>query len=147
MKGSKILLASLMVAMGLMLTGCGSNSSATKTLDCSTSSSGVEAQLKLGYEGKKVVDFKVNYYMDLSEYSDVQIEALKGQDFCSVVSAAFGEYRMGFSGCKQDITNKKLTVNSNIDLGKLDSSIVNGLSDINSSKAGFEASGYTCTIK
>ena len=54
---------------------------------------------------------------------------------------------MGFSGCKQDITNKKLTVNSNIDLSKLDSSIVDGLSDINSSKAGFESSGYTCTIK
>ena len=145
MKGSKILLASLMVAMGLMLTGCGNSS--TKTLDCTTSSGGVDAQLKLGYEGKKVNDFKVNYSMDLSQYSDAQVDALKGQDFCSVVASAFGEYGMGFSGCKQDISNKKLTVNTNIDLNKLESSVVNGLSNINDAKTGFELSGYTCTIK
>ena len=145
MKGSKILLASLMLAMGLMLTGCGSSSD--KTLDCNTTSGGVTAQLKLGYKGNKVNDFKVNYSMDLSQYSDAQIDALKSQDFCSVVSSAFGEYGMGFSGCKQDISNKKLSVNTNIDLNKLDSDVVSGLSNIDDAKTGFELSGYTCTIK
>lgn len=147
MKGSKILLVAVVAAMALVATGCGSKKGNTKTLDCKTQSSGVDVQLLLNYNDSKLDTFKVNYVMDLSQYSDEQISALETQDFCSVVSSAFGEYGMAFTGCKQNISDKKLNVNTDIDYNKLGEATVSELGKIDTAKSGFESAGYTCTIK
>ena len=140
MKGSKILLTVTLLAFGLLLSGCGNKT----TLTCGLTQQGVGVEMKLGYDSDKIESFLVEYSMDLSEYTDTQINLLKDQDFCSRIASSFGSYGMAFTGCKQEVKNKELRIYTDVDLKKLDSDALDEVKTVEAARLSLETSGYIC---
>ena len=60
------------------------------------------------YKGVRITKMDLTYDMDLSKYTEQQINVLKEKDFCSVVKTSMSQYADAFENCSQDISNKHL---------------------------------------
>ena len=85
--------------------------------------------------------------MDLSKYSDAQIEAIGKQDFCSRVKSSMSTFKDAFSNCNQEISSKHLNVKAELDVNKVAKDYVSKIAKPESAKAELEKVGYTCTIQ
>ena len=86
----KILLSGVILSFALLLTtGCGVGG--TKTLSCDQTTSGVDINITSTFKGNKIDSMNLKYGMDLSTYTDAQIKAIEGQDFCTLVKNAIKE--------------------------------------------------------
>ena len=139
-----ILVVSLLSAI-LLLTGCGSNKEAL--LRCKATKSGVDVGFNVGFKGSKVVKMDLSYDMDLSQYSDAQIDLVKEQDFCSSVKSSMKEYEEAFVNCKQEVSNKHLLVTSDLDVDKVAKNELQKFATPEDTKKELEKTGYTCTIE
>lgn len=137
-----VIVVSLIVSV-LLLSGCGKE----QTLRCKANANGVDVGFNVLFKGHVIKNMDISYDMDLSMYSDVQIEAIKKQDFCSVVKKSLSQYESAFENCKQEISNKKLHVTSDLIVDKIANNELEKLSSISKAKEGLEESGYTCTIE
>ena len=134
----KVCLFTTLVAILLLVTGCGKNE-----VVCTQSVSGVKVDMILNFNGDKVDAMGLKYTMDLSNYSDAQVDAIKSQNLCSTVQAAMGTYSTAFTNCKQNMENKNLVITADFDLEK-----VPGMKEDNSTKEeiikSLESQGYKC---
>lgn len=142
MKKSKILLT--LVLSVVLLTGCAKKDA---KLTCTQTSSGVDIEFNVGFKGNTIQTMDFNYDMDLSSYTDTQIEAIGKQDFCTTVKNYMSSFKDAFSNCDQDIVDKHLKVNSVLDVNKITKSYFEKISSPTSAKKELEAEGYKCVIK
>lgn len=129
-------------ALALLLTGCGSNKE-TK-LVCTQSANGANMELNIGFKGDKVVSVDLNCDMDFSSYSDDQIELIKSQDFCTLIKSSMGEYADAFTNCDQNIVDKHLKLQADLDVNKMAKSEADKISTPAEAKKTFESEGYSC---
>ena len=137
-----ILLTILLVAV-VLVSGCGKKSS---KLVCTQTASGVDITFNIDFDGNVVKNMDFSYDMDLSSYSDTQINAIGKQDFCTRVKSLMSTFKDAFKDCNQDISNKHLNVKSVLDVNKLSDSALN-ISSPDKAKEELEKIGYSCTIK
>ena len=139
----KVLLCCVTCACILLLAGCGEKAK----LNCKMSVSGVDIDLNAGFAGNKLESMNLKYFMDLGDYSDTQVDAIKGQDFCTSVKNVMGVLKESFSNCKQNIEDKKLNVTADFDLDKIDKNQLSKMQSPDDAKKDLEKIGYTCKIE
>ena len=119
-----------------------------KKLVCTQTQSGVDIELTVAFKGNEVSTIDFGYGMDLSKYSDTQIEAIGKQDFCSTIKSIMGSYKDAFGNCKFEITkSKQLSLTASLDPDELGSSGVSKKSTPEQAKKSFESQGYKCSTK
>lgn len=152
MKKGIILL--FLLASPFMLTGCGDKdedggskaSKSVKTLTCKATVSGLDTTVNIEYntKDKEVKSAKTSYVMDLSSYTDDQIEQIKKTDLCASFNGEMA------TDCKTTYEDKKLVVNVDMDIDYMVKTEFEGnknmeLDDI---KAGYEKNlSAECTVK
>ena len=141
----KSLMGIVVIALvAILVTGCGNKE--TK-LVCTQEQSGVDITFNVGFKGNTLQTMDFNYNMDLSSYTDTQIEAVKKQDFCSIVKSSMSEYSDAFTNCKQDINSeKKLVVESVLDVDKIAKTELDKMGTPKATKKALEEEGYSCTM-
>lgn len=144
MKKRSIVLVATVFALVLFVTGCGSKEA---TLVCTQTTSGVDITFNVGFKGNTITTMDFDYDMDLSKYSDTQIDAIGKQDFCTSVKNSMGSYKDAFTDCKQDITDKHLKVSSVLDVDKIAKNVLDKMTSPENAKKELETEGFTCTIK
>ena len=145
MRKIKFCFVVLMVFAVLFTSGCVLSKS--QKLVCKQTASGVDIQFNVGFKGNTVDTMDFSYDMDLSSYSDLQINAIQGQDFCSVVKGSMSEYANAFTNCSQNIENKHLRVEAAFDVDKLANSVLDKMTSPKAAKSDLEEQGYTCEIE
>lgn len=143
----KVLFSTIVLCGALILvTGC-SLGGGSKTLSCDQSTSGVDINITSNFEGNKIKKMSLKYGMDLSSYSDAQIKAIEGQDFCKSVKSAMTGMEKAFGNCEQSIKNKQLSVTASIDVTKLEGFDISEKSSFNDVKEALESSKFKCEEK
>ena len=127
----------------LLLTGCGNNAK----LKCTMNTSGVDVNFNVAFKGNKIDAMDLKYAMDLSSYTDSQINILKDQDLCTGLKSDMTEFSEAFSDCKQTLEDKKLNITANFDVNKISTEQQNKMQTPEDAKKDLENSGYTCTIE
>ena len=144
MKGKRIALLSCLIALVVLVCGCGSKES---KLICKQSTNGVDITFNVDFKGNMVSAMSFDYDMDLSKYNDKQIEALGEQDFCTSVKNSMTEYKDAFTDCKQKVENKNLNVSSVLDVDKIAKNVLDKMTSPEDAKKDIENKGYTCEIQ
>ena len=143
----KIILSSVILFGAILLvTGC-SLSIGNKTLSCDEEASGVEINITTKFSGNKIQSMSLKYGMDLSTYSDAQINLVEKQDLCKSVKSAMSGMSDAFGNCKQAIENKQLSVTATIDISKVKGYDIDEKSTFSDVKKSLEKSGFDCTEK
>lgn len=131
----------MVLLIGLILTGCG----AKKELICKNSTPSVDISFNLKYESNKFKKFKISYSIDLSKYSESQKEDFLKQELCLIIENSMN-FKGAFKGCNQKQSGNKLLINTDVNISKIDSTILKDFDDINDAKTGLETKGFTCNI-
>jgi len=142
MKKSRVLLGFVLISMSLLLQGCFN----TKTLECKEINGNNSAELILKYRNDKLYSMKAYYKMDLSSYSDEQIEEIKKEDTCDEISRSI----LGIAAktCNKNISSKLLTIDIEADISKIKEENLDTVNSITKTKETFENnSKATCEIK
>lgn len=142
MKKSNLILVSLFIAFIILLSGCGS----TKTLSCVMTQNKNVMTMNFVFNGKRLEDANAKYSFNISEYNQVQKEALKKSlDLCSSFknNAVFGSDSV--SNCEQEITDNFINVNAVLDIKKINEKASGNMS-IDEAKKDLEKSGMICEI-
>ena len=140
----KGILLSLLLGVVVLSTGCAKKD---VKLVCTQTASGVDVTFNVDFSGKVITNMDFAYDMDLSNYSDAQVEAIGKQDFCSRVKSSMSTFKDAFTDCKQEISSKHLNVKAELDVDKVAKSYLNKITKPESAKAELEKVGYTCTIQ
>lgn len=141
----KKVLMVLTIFMGaLLMTGCFGK---TQKLNCSREEDNMKIDMNFTFKGDKATGLVLNYKLDLSAYSDIQIEAIEEQDFCSVLKSSLSEYGNAFNNCKQKVENRSLYVTTDIEIDELSEGVRNSMTSIEAAKSSMESASYTCTTK
>ena len=127
----------------LLVTGCGGS---TKRLLCSQKVQTVDVNMIADFKGDELTYLGLKYEMDLTSYTDAQVELVGKQDMCSTVKASMSSYTNAFTNCKQKIDNKILVITADFDLDKLIAGDIKREAKIEDVKAGLERQNYKCTI-
>ena len=142
----KILLSGVILCgTVLLLTGCAFGGS--KTLSCDQTTSGVDINITSKFQGNKIKEMDLKYGMDLSSYSDAQIKAIEGQDFCKLVKGALTGMDKAFGNCKQSIKNKQLSVTASLEVSKLEGFDISEKSSFADVKKALESTNFKCSEK
>lgn len=142
MKKSGIILGA--AAIILLSAGCVNQE---KKIVCTQTASGVDITFNVDFKGNTVESMDFKYDMDLSKYSDTQIEAVGKKDFCDVVKGSMTAYKDAFKNCDQKIEDKHLLVVSDLDVDKIASSEKDKMGSPEATKTALEKQGYNCTIE
>ena len=141
----KILLGGIVFVSALLLTtGCGVGN---KTLSCDQSTSGVDINITSEFKNNKITSMSLKYGMDLSSYTDAQVKAIEGQDFCTSIKKAMTGMESAFVNCKHSIENKQLSVTASIDVKKLKGFDISEKSTFEQTKKALESSSFKCEEK
>lgn len=127
----------------LLVTGCGGS---TKRLLCSQKVQTIDVNMIADFKGDELTYLGLKYEMDLTSYTDAQVELVGKQDMCSTVKASMSSYTNAFTNCKQKIDNKILVITADFDLDKLIAGDIKREAKIEDVKAGLEKQNYKCTI-
>ncbi|MBE6160858.1 MAG: hypothetical protein E7158_01375 [Firmicutes bacterium] len=138
MRKSKILVVALVV---LLTTGCGKE---TK-LVCKQTASGVDVTFNIGFKGNEVKTMDFKYDMDLSDYTDKQIETVEKQDFCELVKSSMDEFSDAFKNCEKKVEDKHLFVTSDLEVDKIAKDEKDKMGSPEDTKKELEKQGYKCT--
>lgn len=128
----------------VVLTGCTPKES---KLSCTQTTSGVDVGFNVGFKGNTIDTMNLTYDMDLSKYSDTQVDAIAKQDFCTRVKSSMSQFKDAFTNCKQDVSNKKLNVNADLDINKVAKTFLSKRTTPKAAKSSLESVGYKCTIE
>lgn len=128
----------------MVLTGCAKKDA---KVVCTQTASGVDIKFNVDIKANVINNMDLRYDMDISKYSDFQINAIKKVDFCKNVKNSVPMFKKSFSNCKQDVQDKKLSVTADIDVNKLTDSSFSKNSSPEEVKSSLEKSGYKCTIE
>ena len=145
MRKLKICLVAVTMVAILITSGCVLNKN--QKLVCKQTSQGVDIQFNVGFKGNTIESMDFSYDMDLASYSDLQINAIKGQDFCNIVKNSMSQYSNAFTNCNQNIENKHLSVTAAFDINKLANNVLDKLASPKAAKSDLEKQGYTCNFE
>ncbi len=155
MKKSLLFLA---IVLTFVLTGCGNDNSNPLNIEdnkkvdnkqhliCSQKVQTVDVDMIADFDDDVLTYLGLKYEMDLSSYTDIQIDAIKAQDMCTTVKQTMSSYTNAFTNCKQSIENKNLIITADFDLDKLITGDIKKEAKISDVKSGLESQNYTCTI-
>ena len=145
----KIFYGALILCLTFVLTGCDFSFSFNKdkeeTVTCKQSQEGVDVYMYVNVKGEHVTGMSFKYEMDLSSYTDEQINLVQQNDFCTIVKSSLSQYANGFADCNYGINDDKVLV---VD-AKLDVNNIDGMDEKTNSKEikdGFEKQNYICEI-
>ena len=116
----------------LIITGC----SNTQKLVCSQKIQNIDVNMTGEFEGDKLLRLELKYIMDLSQYTDVQINDIKSQDMCAIVKASMATYADSFTNCKQKLDKKNLIITGDIKKE----------ANVEEFKSGLEKLNYSCVV-
>ena len=139
----KTISACIVLTMIVMLTGCGNR----EKVVCEQKSTSYTTQLVTEIEKDTIKGMSMKMEMDLSAYSDAQIEQVAKQDFCTLVKSYLSTYSEALENCKQDVSRKILTITSDINVNKITDQELQLNKTSKEVKEYFEKQGYTCEIK
>ena len=128
----------------LLLTGCGSSN--TKRLLCDQKVQTVDVEMIADFDGDELSYLGLKYEMDLTSYTDAQVEMIGKQDMCSTVKASMSSYTNSFTNCKQSVINKVLVITADFDLDKLIAGDIRREAKIEDVKRSLETQSYVCEI-
>ncbi len=128
----------------LLLSGCFSKK---QTLTCVRTEQTMKVGMGFLYVNDKPTSMDLTYELDLSKYTDTQIEAVSKQNFCSTLKSSLTQYGDAFNNCKQEVASKKLYVKTDIELSKLSQGVLNSMTTLESAKKSMESANYNCTVK
>ena len=140
----KSLLTLGIVLTSLLLTGCGKE----QKMVCNQKKDLVDINMLVNYKDSKLFYLGLEYKIDLSGYTEEEIQRVNAVNMCSVVKDEFDNNSFGdaFTNCKQNLESNVLKITADFDLAKMDSDELSK-ETIEDAKAGLEKQGYTCTIK
>lgn len=141
----KIFLFTLLF-IALFITGCGSDGGSGKKLVCNQKVQTVDVNMIADFNGDELTYLGLKYGMDLSEFTDYQIELIAGQDMCATVKTSMAQYTNAFTNCKQNVENKTLIITADFDLDKLMTGDIKKEAKIEDVKTALEKQNYKCTI-
>lgn len=144
MKGNKLLFIGVLAAGAFLFTGCTAKEA---KLTCTQTNNGVDVEFIVGFKGNVIDSMDFSYDMSLEEYSDLQIEAIGEQDFCSVVKQSMTDYKEAFTSCNQEIAEKHLKVKSSLDVDKIAKNVMGKMTTPEKGKEALESTGYKCVIE
>jgi len=124
----------------LLLVGC----SSTKRVVCNQKVSVIDVDMIMDFKDDVISYMGLKYTMDLSSYSDEQINLIKEQNICDTVKQSMSAYADAFTNCKQNIDNKKLLVTADFDIDKIPGSAEGKKESMDQAIKELEAQGYTC---
>ena len=127
----------------LLVTGCGGS---TKRLLCSQKVQTVDVDMIADFKGDELTYLGLKYEIDLTSYTDAQVELVGKQDMCSTVKASMSSYTNAFTNCKQKIDNKILVITADFDLDKLVGADISKKTSIEEAKKELEKQNYSCTV-
>ena len=136
----------IILGAAFVLLSAGCTSKETK-LVCKQSVSGVELTYNIGFKENTVETMDFRYDMDLSKYSDKQIEAIEKKDFCEEVKGSINEYKNAFENCNQKVEDKHLLVISDLNVDKIAEDEKDKMGSPEKTKKELEKQGYECTIE
>ena len=139
----KLGLVALAVIMTVLLSGCAKK----QTLSCTQTPENASAEFNIVFKGNLVHSMDFHYNLDLSKYTDEQIEAISKQDFCVTVKESMGNYKEAFTNCLSKLADKHLKVDTDLEFDKVAQEEKERLTSIEDAKAELERQGYVCTIK
>lgn len=138
------------VLLGLLfVTGCGvkdiiSGGKDEKRVTCSQKVQTVDVNMIADYTNDELSYLGLKYNMDLSAYSDIQINAVKNQDMCSVVKTNMSTFSTAFENCKQTVENKVLVITADFNLSKIVTSDNKSQTTKEEMISSLEKQGYSC---
>lgn len=145
----KILYGVMVLVLGVALTGC-SFSKVKSELNCKQSleQSGIKIDIDFNVDflGNVIEDIDFSYDMDLTKFNDLQIAAVEKTDLCSTVKSAMSQYKEAITGCEQNIKNKHIIVELDMDVNKVAKTPFQKISKPSDAKEELEKGGYTCTL-
>lgn len=154
----KILYGVMVLVLGVALTGCSFSKDVVEKvkkevkseLDCKQSleQSGIKIDIDFNVDflGNVIDDIDFSYDMDLTQFNDAQIEAVSKTDLCSTVKNAMSDYKEAITGCEQNIENKHMIVELDMDVNKVAKTPFQKISKPSDAKEELEKGGYTCTL-
>ncbi len=140
----KYLMVSFVFVCLLILSGCFYKK---QTLTCERSENTMKVSTGFLYVNDKPTGMNLVYELDLSQYNDIQIEAVGKQDFCNTLKTSLTQYGDAFNNCRQEIVNKKLFVRTDIEISKLSDGVQDSMTTLENAKKSMESASYTCTVK
>ena len=133
-----VLLSALVIA--LFTTGCSSK----KELVCTQALQGVSVDMILGYENDKLLSLGFKEEIDLSSYSDSDIDAVMAQDYCPIAKQSIGQLADAFINCKQSKSGKKLILTGEFDIEKIPTTEENITKSMDEAAKELEKQGFSC---
>lgn len=127
----------------LFLTGCGKK----QKLECIIDSNELTTEIVFNYNNNKINSIYLKYIYNLEKYDDKNMESFEKQNYCTIVDESSDIFKGAIKKCSQDINNKTLSVDAEININKINSNSFNKDSSINNVKNNFEQSGAFCEIK
>lgn len=128
-----------------VVTGC--VSFGNKKLVCKQSASGVDVVFNIDFNGNTINKMYFSYDVDMSSRGQSSIDAITKQDFCNIVKNSMKEYSNAFASCNQNVENKHLVVNAELDVDKLVGNAINKKTSPNVAKSELEKQNYTCNFE
>ena len=119
----------------------------SKKLVCKMTVEGVETTFNIGFKGNMITTMDFQYYYNLADYTDEQIEGIKKQDFCYSIKDSMPDYKDAFTDCSSKVEEKALNVNAVLDVDKIAKNTLDKMGSIESGKESLEAQGFTRTIE
>lgn len=127
----------------LLLTGCEGKS----TLKCNKNESETDVSITASFNDNKIESMNLEYLLNLSNYSEAEINTFNNQDLCSGVKTGMEDFKDTFSDCKQNIENKNIKITANFDINKIKDDKLNMIQTPDNAKKELENSGYKCKIE
>lgn len=141
----KVILSCFVMIICLALCGC--EFVKKQTLVCTQSPSGVDIKMNVQFNSNVVDSMSLAYSMDLSEYTDDQLASINDNDFCTILKTAMPDYSLAFKNCHQNISDKQLLVESDLDVDKIADGFLDKVGTPVATKEELETEGYTCIIE
>lgn len=141
----KIYLLFIAVVVLLITTGC--LPAKEKRLVCKQNASGVDVTFNINFKGNTIEKMDFSYDVDMSTRDQKSIDIVAKQDFCSVVKSSMKDYASAFISCNQNVENKHLVVNAELDVDRLAGNAINKETSPNAAKGELEKQSYVCNFE
>ncbi len=131
----------LIGVFALLCTGCGDKKAAgsKNTLECTTNIQGLKSVMIYEVVDNKVANVKMESYIDLSQYTEEQIDTVRNEDFCPQLDSS------KYENCKSSVSGKQYILKADYKLSeeeKIENVTINELKEKIESDESF-----TCVIK
>ena len=115
----------------------------TEELVCTQTEEGVDMEMSLYFRNGHFSSGKMVETVDISESTEVEKEALKNYDLCSILSGQINS-TISINKCTSEIKSNKIIINMDLDVSlSAQAKVV----DAKAGKEYFEKLGYKCNVK